>query len=232
VLDDRNAIAVRAGYQYQNVLTPGISQQLVTQVSAPAAAGAAEAGAGAGAAAAAAAARIVAVFSGDDHDYCEVVHRQYTTVKSGGDGDEQQQRQHTDGASANGGKGSSGSSSSKTTTTAAARIREITVKSLSWAMGVRRPGFVMVSLWNPVDEWGHSLLAQQQPQSQPESQSQPQSQQQSQPQPRRQRPRRQREPKTLQTHLCLLPDQLGVFVRYGYMAAVSGVVLLLLALLL
>ncbi|KAI9778057.1 MAG: hypothetical protein M1816_004275 [Peltula sp. TS41687] len=29
-------------------------------------------------------------------------------------------------------------------------IPEITVKSISWAMGIRKPGFEMVSLWNPL----------------------------------------------------------------------------------
>jgi hypothetical protein len=132
--DDRNAIAVRGGYQYQNVLHREISKDIAEKVG-----------------------NIQYAFSGDDHDYCEVVHRGY--------------------ASAGGG------------------IREITVKSISFAMGVRKPGVVLVSLWNPVDEQGHSLI---------EDPTTP----------------------TLQTHLCLLPDQLGIFLFY---AKLIGITILLLA---
>lgn len=121
--DDRNAIAVRGGYQYQNVLHREITKDLAEKIG-----------------------NIGYAFSGDDHDYCEVVHRGY--------------------ASAGGG------------------IREITVKSISWAMGVRKPGVVLVSLWNPVDEQGNPLGT---------DPAAP----------------------TLQTHLCLLPDQLGMFIRYA-----------------
>lgn len=65
-------------------------------------------------------------------------------------------------------------------------IREITVKSLSWAMGVRKPGFVMLSLWNPIDvKDGNSLLEGHLGQ------------------------------ETIQSHLCLLPDQLGIFLHYA-----------------
>ncbi|KAK5257223.1 hypothetical protein LTR16_001254 [Cryomyces antarcticus] len=52
--DEPNAIAVAAGYQYQNVLTPQISQDLVDKIGS-----------------------VGHVFSGDDHDYCELVHLQY-----------------------------------------------------------------------------------------------------------------------------------------------------------
>lgn len=118
--DDRNAIAVRGGYQYQNVLTPEITKEIAEKVGG-----------------------IQYAFSGDDHDYCEVLHRGYA---SGGGG-----------------------------------IREITVKSISWAMGVRHPGFQMLSMWNPVDKLGKPLS---------------------------------KEP-TIQTHLCLLPDQLSIFIHYA-----------------
>ncbi|GME49004.1 hypothetical protein GTA08_BOTSDO02591 [Neofusicoccum parvum] len=119
--DERNAIAVRGGYQYQNVLTKDVSKDVTEKIG-----------------------NIAYAFSGDDHDYCEVVHKGY---QSGG---------------------SSG-------------IREITVKSLSWAMGVRKPGFEMLSLWNPVDSAGQTLTT----------------------------------GPTLQSHLCLMPDQLGMFIRYA-----------------
>ena len=55
-------------------------------------------------------------FSGDDHDYCELVHN------------EQKENVH-----------------------------EITVKSLSMAMGVPTPGFLMVTLYNPIDADGNPL---------------------------------------------------------------------------
>lgn len=118
--DERNALKIAGGYQYQNVLTTAVSNDLITKI-------------GSG---------IVQIMSGDDHDYCEILHREY-----------------------------SGSP------------REITVKSLSWAMGVRRPGFVMTSMWNPIDvDTGRAL---------------------------------EKSDTTLQNHLCLLPDQLGIFIRYA-----------------
>jgi hypothetical protein len=75
-------------------------------------------------------------------------------------------------------------------------IREITVKSLSWAMGVRKPGFVTLSLWNPIDEEGLSIEG---PIDTP----------------------------TLQSHLCLLPDQLGIFLRYAILFLITLSVLLI-----
>ena len=132
--DDANAIAVQQGVQYQNVLTQEISKELVERVG-----------------------DVSHVFSGDDHDYCDVIHRGYTS-KNGG-------------------------------------IREVTVKSISWAMGVRRPGFLLLSLWNPVDEEGKAT-----------SQNALKS-------------------PTLQSHLCLLPDQLSVFMLYGLLLAVTLVAL-------
>ncbi|KAF2789539.1 hypothetical protein K505DRAFT_378146 [Melanomma pulvis-pyrius CBS 109.77] len=132
--DERNAIRVAGGYQYQNVLRREITVDIAEKVG-----------------------DIQYAFSGDDHDYCEVVHKDYDSSGSG--------------------------------------IREITVKSISWAMGVRKPGVLLVSLWNPVDERGNSLLV---------DSSGP----------------------TIQTQLCLLPDQLEVFIRYG---ALFGITLVTLA---
>ncbi|EAW14259.1 putative manganese ion homeostasis (Fr) [Aspergillus clavatus NRRL 1] len=118
--DEPNSLTIAGGYQYQNVLTPTISKDLVSKVGP----------------------NLVQVYSGDDHDYCEISHREF-----------------------------SGSP------------REITVKSLSWAMGVRHPGFVLTSLWNPIDvTTGKST---------------------------------ERASSTIQNHLCLLPDQLGIFIYYG-----------------
>ena len=132
--DDANAIAVQQGVQYQNVLTQEISKELVERVG-----------------------DVSHVFSGDDHDYCDVIHRGYTS-KNGG-------------------------------------IREVTVKSISWAMGVRKPGFLLLSLWNPVDEEGKAT-----------SQDA-------------------LKPPTVQSHLCLLPDQLSIFIRYGLLLGVTLVAL-------
>jgi len=129
--DDRNAIAVRGGYQYQNVLEGNLSATIAEKVG-----------------------DIQYAFSGDDHDYCEVLHRGYASAAGG--------------------------------------IKEITVKSVSWAMGVRRPGVVLVSLWNPVDKQGKSVG---------------------------------KGPKTVQTKLCLLPDQIGTFLRYAMLFAVTVMLL-------
>lgn len=122
--DERNAIPIEAGHQYQNVLTLDVSKEVTEKIG-----------------------TVRYAFSGDDHDYCDLTHRGYPSAGGG--------------------------------------IREITVKSLSWAMGVRKPGFVMLSMWNPVDQSGRSQLEG------PRSQD------------------------TLQSHLCLVPDQLGIFIRYG-----------------
>lgn len=118
VPDHRNAISVSAGYQYQNVLGEEDSVRLIKSIG-----------------------NVVHVFSGDDHDYCELVH-----------------------------------SSSK------GNVREITVKSFSMAMGVPTPGFVMVSLYNPVGADGKPIPGA------PEA--------------------------TLQTHLCLLPNQFRTYMKY------------------
>lgn len=73
------------------------------------------------------------------------------------------------------------------------RVKEITVKSISMAMGVPTPGFLMVSMYNPIDNEGKPLSG---------DQSQ-----------------------TLQTHLCLLPNQLSTYARYGGLAFVCLVML-------
>lgn len=122
--ESASAIAIRGGYQYQNVLTPELSNEILQKTSAK------------------------YVFSGDDHDYCEVEHM-YT-------GDQ-------------------------------GKVKEITVKAFAWTMGIRRPGFLLVSMWNPT---GGGLEA---------AAGIP----------------------TVQTQLCLLPDQIGTFVRYVQMLAAS-----------
>lgn len=79
----------------------------------------------------------MAVFSGDDHDYCEVTHH-----------------------------------------TAEASIRETTCKTFSIAMEVSRPGYQLVALLNPTSTNAAT----------PGS--------------------------TLQSSLCLLPDQAGLYSRF------------------
>jgi hypothetical protein len=127
--DDRNAISVSAGYQYQNVLSEEDSVKLIKKIG-----------------------NVVHAFSGDDHDYCEVVHSD-----------------------------------------AKENVREITVKSFSMAMGVPTPGFLMVSLYNPIDAKGKPI---------PGSPKQ-----------------------TIQTHLCLLPNQLHTYMKYVTFIVVSLVLL-------
>jgi len=97
------------------------------------------------------------IYSGDDHDYCEIEHNEFT-----------------------------------------GRIKEITVKSMSWAMGIRKPGVQLVSLWNPVDV--AKAMSDDPNLSTPRD--------------------------TVQNHLCLLPDQLSIFIRYGQVAGLSLLMLL------
>lgn len=123
--DHRNAISVSAGYQYQNVLSDEDSIKLIKSIG-----------------------NVIHVFSGDDHDYCEVVHSP--------------QKEN---------------------------VREITVKSFSMAMGVPTPGFQMVSLYNPIDDQGNP----------PPSSS----------------------GRTMQTHLCLLPNQLSMFLIYAVLGVIT-----------
>ncbi|KAI9727917.1 MAG: hypothetical protein M1828_005322 [Chrysothrix sp. TS-e1954] len=137
--DPPNSInSLGAGVQYQNSVSRPISLSIIERLG-----GAVE-----------------YVFSGDDHDYCDVVHRAYPSPGSG--------------------------------------IREITVKSISWAMGVRKPGFLLVSLWNEVDAQGRRVAS---PQNEDHS--------------------------TMQTHLCLLPDQLAILIRYGILLGLSLIALLI-----
>ncbi|KAL3465079.1 hypothetical protein BJX64DRAFT_253736 [Aspergillus heterothallicus] len=132
--DEPNALKISGGYQYQNVLTKTISNEVVSKVGP----------------------NLIHVYSGDDHDYCEITHREF-----------------------------SGSP------------KEITVKSISWAMGVRKPGFVLTSLWNPIDPaTGKSIDESVAPGT------------------------------TLQNHLCLLPDQLSIFIHYGLILALTLVTLI------
>ncbi|PVH76390.1 hypothetical protein DL98DRAFT_592285 [Cadophora sp. DSE1049] len=132
--DHRNAISISKGYQYQNVLSETDSVQVIKSIG-----------------------NVGHVFSGDDHDYCEIIH---SDAKN--------------------------------------NAREITVKSTSWAMGVRKPGFLMLSMWNPIDAFGvplhytpsgHGSIS--------------------------------TGPVTMESHLCLLPDQLGIFMRYGLLIGLT-----------
>jgi hypothetical protein len=132
-VDERNAISVSRGYQYQNVISLELTKDITTKIG-----------------------DIQYAFSGDDHDYCELVHRRYP---SGGGG-----------------------------------IKEITAKSISWAMGVRKPGFVVLSLNNPIDSTGHPIQSSEE---------------------------------TLQSHLCLMPDQLGIFIKYVFLLVCTLSLLLL-----
>lgn len=130
--DEPNALKISGGYQYQNVLTQTVSTELVSK----------------------AGPNVVQVYSGDDHDYCEVSHREFNGSPN-----------------------------------------EITVKSFSWAMGVRHPGFVLTSLWNPIDpKTGKAVQDGSTP--------------------------------TIQNHLCILPDQLGIFIYYLTILGLSVTILL------
>jgi len=129
--DHRNAISVSAGYQYQNVLSKEDSASIIEKVG-----------------------NVMHAFSGDDHDYCEVVHA------------ENQQN-----------------------------VPEITVKSFSMAMGVPTPGFLMLSMYNPIDASGRTLPG--------------------------------ASKTTIQTHLCLLPNQMSTYSRYGAVAFVSLALLII-----
>ena len=131
------ALTLTFGYQYQNVLTQTLSRDIVSKIYPIG--------------------DLAAIFSGDDHDYCDVPHRYNVAAMPS-------------------------TNPMDTLKTRLAQIREITVKSFSWAMGVRKPGFQMVSLWNPVDAQGNTVGI---------------------PLP------------TVQTHLCLLPDQLSIFIDYA-----------------
>ncbi|KAM5470068.1 hypothetical protein MauCBS54593_003951 [Microsporum audouinii] len=134
--DERNAIQISKGYQYQNVLTARISNEIVTK-----------------------AGPVMQVYSGDDHDYCEIIHREFSGAP-----------------------------------------KEITVKSMSLAMSVRLPAVQLATLWNPIDpKTGNPLDS---------AGSLP----------------------TLQNQMCLLPDQIAVFIIYGYTFALTTVILVVHAL--
>ena len=124
-----NSIYVGYGHQYQNVLSDDLSHEIIEKVG-----------------------NVKHIFSGDDHDYCEVLHGDLSSDPNG--------------------------------------IPEITVKSTSWAMGVRKPGFLLVSLWNPLNTENIGTKSSSQLPS-------------------------------IQTHLCLLPDQLGIFIRYGLLLVMT-----------
>ncbi len=141
--DERNAIAVARGYQYQNVLSDLDSARLLDTIG-----------------------NVKHVFSGDDHDYCEVVHDE--------------------------------SNSGRGWENMVEEVKEITVKSMSYAMGVRHPGFEMLSLWNPVGRDGKTVSSGE---------------------------------TTIQTHLCLLPDQIGILLRYVTLIILSLAALLVRAVL-
>ena len=147
IKDGRNAISNVYGYQYQNVLAEDISKMLVDQIG-----------------------DIEYAFSGDDHDYCELVHHGYSGRNGG--------------------------------------IREITVKTVSWAGGVREPGFLLVSLWNPLGvaktatsgiKSGHGAA------------------------------HGPAKNVTIKTHLCLLPNQLNIINNYLIVAAITFIILLIYA---
>jgi hypothetical protein len=154
------AIPIWKGYQYQNVLTPAVSAELLKATGAK------------------------YVFSGDDHDACDTTHM-YGTMGV---------------------------------------VREWTVKSFSWNMGVRKPGVELVSLWNPLpasESQGEQGKGKEEAESAHTAKT---------PQELTARlgPSEERDPTqviaappvirggddTLQAHLCLLPDQIGLFLRY------------------
>ncbi|EFR03600.1 hypothetical protein MGYG_06594 [Nannizzia gypsea CBS 118893] len=130
--DERNAIPISKGYQYQNVLTAMISNEIMTK-----------------------AGPVMQVYSGDDHDYCEIIHTEFSGAP-----------------------------------------KEVTVKSMSLAMGVRVPAVQLVTLWNPIDPKSGSPLGL------PGSST------------------------TLQNQMCLLPNQISIFIVYGYTFALTVLALL------
>lgn len=136
-------IPLSQGYQYQNVLTPLISKDIIDHLDAN---------------------QVTQIYSGDDHDYCEVEHDEFT-----------------------------------------GRIREITVKSVSWAMGVRKPGVQLASLWNPID-FDLAIINKTANDGTGKLRNMPKH--------------------TVQNQLCLLPDQLSVFIQYGELLGLTLIILL------
>ncbi|CAG8974931.1 hypothetical protein HYALB_00007608 [Hymenoscyphus albidus] len=142
--DERNALPVSRGYQYQTVLSESDSIKVIESIG-----------------------NVQQVFSGDDHDYCEIIHPENKN-----------------------------------------RAREITVKAVSWCMGVRKPGFLMLSMWNPIGPDGRPLH------STPTGHGAAPT-----------------IPLTTETHLCLLPDQIGILIRYGILIGISLLALIIRAIL-
>ncbi|KAI0790605.1 Metallo-dependent phosphatase-like protein [Abortiporus biennis] len=126
-LRERGTIRQGVGFGYQNTLNAEVSQLILEKI------------------------RPVAIFSGDDHDYCEYHH----PLSASDDVP----------LSSQGGS-----------------VKEITVKSFSMAMGVRRPGFQLLSLDSikePQNDHASTSIG--------------------------------TGGKTLADSLCLLPDQLGIY---------------------
>lgn len=149
--EPERSIALRYGYQYQNVIIQPISVDILRKT------------------------RARYVFSGDDHDACEVTHMY----------------------------GPQG------------RVREWTIKSISWNMGVRIPGFELISLWNPGPGSANT----------PPPKGSTASDGHEKPASTDSAKIVQGGDETLQSHLCLLPDQIGIFLTYGQ-AALASVLLL------
>ncbi|KAI5799050.1 Metallo-dependent phosphatase-like protein [Geopyxis carbonaria] len=169
-----SAIPIWQGYQYQNVLQPHLSQRLLEKTKAR------------------------YVFSGDDHDACDLVHH-WAPERT---------------------------------------VREVTVKSASWAMGVRRPAVYLVSMWNPRGDEGEAGTAEgagstQIPQTAlPPQTGSPVDESTTQPATPSTQPAAPSKPSTpstplnprgldadtptLQGHLCYLPNQLSIFILYTY----------------
>lgn len=142
--DHPNAISISKGYQYQNVLSESDSVKVVKSIG-----------------------NVVSVFSGDDHDYCELVHPENKN-----------------------------------------RAREITVKSTSMAMGVRKPGFLLLSMWNPLAPDGSPLHSSPSGHGSTDQVA-----------------------TTMESHLCLIPDEIGILINYGCFVAFTILILIIRAIL-
>ena len=231
-LDDRNAIAVRKGYQYQNVLTPEISRLVLEFLSTGSStivpgtnlSGGSGRGGGRGSEnedenktrkkARTRTSKISGIFSGDDHDYCEVVHwTQYRhhlsswsskssmrsatikpTIFDDDDNDDREEKKKMKKKKMDEEMGKWWG------------IKDITVKSISWAMGVRHPGFMMISLWNPVDALGRRIPGRDSSTSTSASTTNDKSDVEER--------KDDQEQVTIQSHQCILPDQLAIYILY------------------
>ncbi|RUS25986.1 hypothetical protein BC938DRAFT_471383, partial [Jimgerdemannia flammicorona] len=143
----QNTINQGTGHQYQNLVTPELTTRILRTT------------------------RPNLVFSGDDHDYCEIRH--YEEIEKPG---EMGGRVQIDAV-------------------------EVTVSTFSMAQGVRRPGYVLLSLFNP-DTLKSSPEEPDRPREIPEM------------------PVDGGTP-TFMHVLCLLPDQLVVYAGYGVMAGLT-----------